>query len=276
MASTDDIAFLQWALPQMGYRWQGFRKPRNQVLKRIRERMHQLGLSGGYAEYKLYLEAHPEEWTYLDRLCNVTISKFFRDRKVWDFLRDHVLSSLLQAHRTNPVNIWSIGCCNGEEPYSLAIISEQLAKNNEQFDHRKHVSILATDRNPEVLERAKKGRYPAGSLKELTQDEIDAFFQKTHRTDDEEYKIIDKLKQYITFEQRDIKKSLPDQVFDIILCRNLVFTYFSKEKQRQFLEQLMPHMAAHGFLIIGSNEKLPPSNTLKKVTKTHPIYRKSS
>lgn len=272
MASENDIAFLQWALVKMGYRWDGFRKPRNQVLKRIRERMQQLRLSGGYPEYRDYLESHPREWKCLDRLCDITISKFFRDRKVWDFLREHVLSSLLKENRATHINIWSAGCCNGEEPYSLAIICEQLRINSKKIN----ISILATDRNPEVLKRAKKGQYPAGALKELTRNEIDTFFQKTDGTDNEKYEIIDKLKQYIRFEQRDIRQSLPDQVFDLILCRNLVFTYFSKDRQRQFMEHLKPHIASHGFLVIGSNEKLPPSNTFEIVSKSHNIYRNSS
>ncbi|MDR8389646.1 hypothetical protein NC796_00765 [Aliifodinibius sp. S!AR15-10] len=269
MVPNSDIKFLQWALPRMGYRWEGFRKPRNQVLKRIRERMQQLGLSGGYPEFKEYLESHPEEWKQLDRLCDVTISKFFRDRKVWEFLRDHVLYEMLKKHEAKSVNLWSVGCCNGEEPYTLAMISEQLTANSDQ---QKNISILATDRNAEVLERARTGRYPSGALKELTEDEITTFFHETGGKDDEDFEINEFLKQQISFELRDIQYSLPDQVFDIILCRNLVFTYFTQERQLQFLQLLKPRLANEAFLVIGSNEELPKLGWLEAVSKTHRVY----
>jgi hypothetical protein len=114
-----------------------------------------------------YLQQHPEEWKILDRLCDITISKFFRDREVWEFLRGQILSALCQK-KSGPVLIWSAGCCNGEEPYTIAMICEQLSKTNTPGNE---FSILATDRNPEVLKRAKAGLYPAGALKELADEE---------------------------------------------------------------------------------------------------------
>lgn len=74
MMMENATTFLQWALPRMGYRWAGFRKPRRQILRRIRGRMYELGLSGGYEEYMRYLESNPGEWDILDRLCDVTAS----------------------------------------------------------------------------------------------------------------------------------------------------------------------------------------------------------
>jgi chemotaxis protein methyltransferase CheR len=231
--------------------------------------MQQLGLSGGYPEYKEYLELHLGEWKQLDRLCDVTISKFFRDRNVWDFLRDQVLFKLLQKREAAPVTIWSAGCCNGEEPYSLAMINEQLAAKSGQ---QQNISILATDRNAEVLERAQTGRYPSGALKELTENEITTFFHETGGTDDEDFEINAFLKQRISFEQRDIQHSLPDKVFDLILCRNLVFTYFTRERQLEFLQRLKPRLANDGFLIVGSQEQLPEVGWLEAVNETHRIY----
>lgn len=269
--TANDTVFLQWALPRMGYRWEGFRKPRQQVVKRIENRMRELELRGGFDEYKQYLKQHPEEWKALDRLCDVTISKFFRDRKVWDFLRDHILDKLLLSDGPDSVSIWSAGCCNGEEPYSIAIIIEQLSRRNLPANT---VSILATDRNQEVLERAKEGRYPAGSLKELTDKEIGRFL---HRVEDDEddYIIRKELSRRVVFEWRDIRNSLPEGTFDLVFCRNLVFTYFEKEEQLRFLERLESHIAGNGYLVTGSNETVPKVEWLKTVTDTHPVYQKN-
>ena len=290
-SSNDDnnnkgVNFLQWALPKMGYRWDGFSNPREQVLKRIRERMAELELSGGYAEYKSYLEEHPKEWERLDKLCDVTISKFFRDRKLWDFLREKILTELVCypseefKQNSEKVHIWSAGCCNGEEPYSVAMIYEQLKKSklSEHSTYRR-ILILATDRNDEVLKRAQIGRYPPGSLKELDADEIETFFEKSEydhqeRNDDEPFKIKSRLKEYIEFEKRDIRESLPEKTFDIIFCRNLVFTYFTEERQKQFLKRLKPHLKVGGYLVLGSNEEIPEAAWLEPVSDTHPVLVK--
>ncbi len=280
MASNRGSKFLQWALPQMEYRWAGFRKPRRQVLRRIQSRMQELGLTGGYEEYKSYLKNNPVEWEYLDKLCDITISKFFRDRRVWDYLRDEILYSLLcdgslrpDSGRTGPeqsLNIWSAGCCNGEEPYSIAIILNQLP---EELTRTDNVAILATDRNSDVLERAKSGCYPAGALKELTDQERKEFFRPANDQSDR-YLIRDDLKNQIEFEQRDIKNAQPDRLFDLIFCRNLVFTYFTRKKQLGFLEHLQPRLRTGGYLVTGANEKLPKISWLKKTDTTHPIWKR--
>lgn len=263
------IRFLQWALPKLGYRWEGFRKPRSQILKRIRHRIGKLQLSGGFADYREYLDIHSEEWEILDRLLGVTISKFFRDRKVWDFLRIQILPVLFQ-NSSRVLSIWSAGCCNGEEPYSCAMINEQVPINSTAAEK---ATVLATDRNPEVLQRAKAGRYPAGALNELTNNEIDQFFQRFEGRDDD-YQIDRRLSKGLEFERRDIRKSLPLRKFDLVFCRNLVFTYFTKKEQSKFLDRIKPLLTTVGFLVIGSNEKLPDINWLRRVNNRIPVYEK--
>src|SRR5690625_5031994 len=191
--NTEPISFLRWALPGMGYRWDAFRKPRRQILHKIRKRMEQLDLYD-FSEYREYLNHHPEEWVVLERLCDVTISKFYRNRRTWEYLRDRVLPKLVRQRAPAPVRFWSVGCCNGEEPYSLAMILWEVfekmrtgeipappavpsRETGPAADEKGAVwpcpvSILATDRNREVLERAKRGFYPAPALRELTAREI--------------------------------------------------------------------------------------------------------
>jgi len=279
--SLSGTQFLQWALPRLGYRWEGFRKPRGQVLSRIRHRMQELELAGGYTAYREYLKNQPGEWETLDRLCDVTISKFCRDRKLWDYLRDAVLPELIAdaAPDSRPVQVWSAGCCNGEEAYSLSMIVDQLQStggNDGESDGR--IMILGTDRNRQVLARARAGRYPAGALKELTEEEIGKYFHPVPGKGDpagEEYEIDDGLRRHAAFERRDIRRSLPDRIFDLVLCRNLVFTYFSKEEQMLFLKRLKPRLRQGGYLVVGANEEFPETAWLSLESGTHPIYRKS-
>ena len=98
MNDLDCVQFLQWALPMMRMRWPGFRKVRRQVCKRVDRRLRRLGLVDVTA-YRAYLDDHPDEWSQLDQLCRIPISRFYRDRGVFDLLRDDVLPSLAAAAR---------------------------------------------------------------------------------------------------------------------------------------------------------------------------------
>jgi chemotaxis protein methyltransferase CheR len=124
LTDSECVEFLQWALPQLGLRWPGFRKVRGQVRKRINRRLGELGLTG-IADYRDYLQAHPDEWPRLDELCRISISRFYRDRRVFDHLRDDVLPTLAQvavARHENQVRCWSVGCASGEEIYTVVIL----------------------------------------------------------------------------------------------------------------------------------------------------------
>jgi len=124
MQDSDCVEFLQWALPRLHRRWPGFRKVRAQVCKRIDRRCKALGLAGPRA-YRDYLEQHPAEWEPLDRLCPITISTFYRDKAVFDFLGTALLPHLAQDSQrltARDLRALSIGCASGEEPYTLRLV----------------------------------------------------------------------------------------------------------------------------------------------------------
>ena len=76
MHDPDCTAFLQWALPRLDLRWAGFRRVRTQVCKRLKRRMHLLGLPG-FVAYRDRLEADPDEWRVVDDCCRITNARFF-------------------------------------------------------------------------------------------------------------------------------------------------------------------------------------------------------
>jgi len=98
MTDQDCVRFLQWALPQLQLRWPGFRRVRRQVCKRIDRRLRTLELAD-LAAYQEYLSHHSEEWRYLDALCRITISRFYRDREVFQRLERQVLPELARNAR---------------------------------------------------------------------------------------------------------------------------------------------------------------------------------
>lgn len=252
MKDVDCVAFLQWALPRLHLRWAGFRKVRRQVCRRIGRRMRALELDD-VAAYRRHLEAHPAEWRVLDGLCRVTISRFFRDRQVFARLETAVLPALAarsSARGRGILQMWSAGCASGEEPYSLALLWHLALQA--RFP-AVAIRILATDADTAVLERASRACYAAPSLRELPEDWRDLAFTRV----DEAYCLKPDYRAVVVFACHDVRTPAPDGPFDLILCRNLAFTYFDPAQQQAVLCRLWDALVPGGALVIGTHETLP-------------------
>jgi len=262
------VAFLQWAMPRLHFRWRGFRNVRGQVEKRIARRMKELGLSS-LAAYRRHLDEHHEEWSALDASCYITISRFYRDRGVFEALEREVLPALATRARTGDgiLRCWSAGCASGEEPYTLAILWK--LRVQPAFPSVR-LRILATDVDAAVLERARVARYPAGALKELPPALLSGAFRRLN----EEYELAAELRADVEFRMQDIRREQPGEQFHLVLCRNLAFTYFDVALQRQILDGIRQRTMPGGFLVIGRHEALPPETTGWAPIRASGIYRR--
>jgi len=248
----DCIGLLQWALPRLQMRWAGFRKVRKQVCKRIARRLRRLDLPGPRA-YRQYLLEHPDEWAELDRCCRITLSRFYRDRAVFDFLGANVLPALARRasqRADRQLVVWSAGCAGGEEAYTLRLIWEHgLASRWPALALR----ILASDLDSVNLERARRACYPASSLKDLPARWRDAAFRRVNA----DFCLRPGYRTGVEFCCQDLRRAMPERRFDLILCRNLVFTYFVLELQQRMLKNLVRCLRPGGVLVIGAHESLP-------------------
>lgn len=253
MIDADCVRFLQGVLPGLRMRWEGFRKVREQVCKRIGRRLRELDLPDvdAYAEY---LATHGDEWRTLDSLCRVTISRFHRDRGVWDLVGGSVLPDLARAvrrRREDTLRCWSAGCASGEEAYTLSIVWHLAVRR--RFPGVS-LRILATDADAHLLDRAREGCYPGGSLRELpARWRAEAFEERG-----DGYRVKAAIREPVTFLRQEIRKSVPAGPFHLILCRNLAFTYFEETLQREVLLEMAGRLAPAGVLVVGAHESLPP------------------
>jgi chemotaxis protein methyltransferase CheR len=271
------VRFLQWCLPRLDLRWLdlrwlGLRKVRGTVCKRLRRRLRELGLADLDA-YRDYLETHAAEWARLDGFCRIPISRFYRDVGVFRTLEDKILSDL--AHRAmargdHHLRLWCAGTASGEEPYSLALLWRlQLAPRFPALD----LEIVATEIDDHLLARADRAVYGLSSLARLPETWRHAGFQRC----DDEFRLKDAFRAGVRFEKMDIRQELPAGLFDLIACRNLVFTYFARPLQQRLLVELTQRMQPSGILVIGSHERLPTADApLIPVARSLPIFRKTT
>ena len=273
MTDRECVELLQWAAPRLRLRWEGFRRVRGQVCKRLGRRMKELGLPG-VAAYRARLETEDAEWDVLDALCRVTISRFYRDRRVFDVLREELLPQVLHEARARgetTFRVWSAGCASGEEPYTVAVLF-RLGLQPHFPDFR--LELLATDADAHLLERASRGCYRAPTLRELPPEWAAQAFE-AHGG---EHCVTVPFREGLTFRCEDLRAHTPQGPFHLVLCRNVAFTYFAREPlQREVLGRLVERLVPGGLLVIGAHESLPGVETdagLRRPAGPLPLFRK--
>ncbi|NTX10961.1 chemotaxis protein CheR [Myxococcus sp. CA056] len=264
MKDDDCTELLRWAAPRLRLRLEGFHRVRGQVCKRLGRRLHALGLPH-LAAYRERLDSDPEEWAVLDALCRVTISRFYRDARVFDALRDELLPALLES---SPVlRVWSAGCASGEEPYTVSIL---FRRGLLPHFPRARLELVATEADGALLTRARRGCYPRGTLRELPADWRTEAFPGS----DTEPCLTPEYRDGLIFLHEDLRARMQEGPFHLVLCRNVAFTYFAPSLQREVLAGLVARLAPGGLLVIGTRESLPEGGVdLERVAGALPVFR---
>lgn len=122
-----------------------------------------------------------------------------------------------------------------------------------------------------MIERAKTGCYGRSSFRELPQDWVERAFIRCGPL----FCVAPEFRKGVEFALQDIRQSMPAGPFDLILCRNLVFTYFDDALQRSVANQLRERLHVGGFLVIGSHELVPTDlDGFTLVGPTPGVYRR--
>ncbi|WP_078428498.1 CheR family methyltransferase [Alkalihalobacterium alkalinitrilicum] len=211
----------------------------------MKRRLTSLREKKGFSDFTSFFEdmLKNEELfdTFLDRMT-INVSEFYRNPKRWEVLEQKILPRLLKQ---NPrPKVWSAACSTGEEPYTLSIILSQLMPTTQ-------VSILATDIDRAILERAKVGFYTERSVKEVPKEVLQSAFKK----DTVGYTIKDEIKKTIKFKQGNLLADRFDSNFDLIVCRN-VMIYFTEEAKHELYQKFSAALKPGGVLFVGSTEQI--------------------
>jgi two-component system CheB/CheR fusion protein len=217
------------------------------ILRRLRGRMSATA-HPTIAGYAADLESDPEEYARLINSLLIKVTEFFRDPKLFEYLRGHVLPELIAEARRDQrdLRIWSAGCSTGEEAYSLAIIvAEALGGELAWPDIR----IFATDIDRDAIAFARRGVYPTTAMKGLPAGIRDRYFAKS----DGGWEVAKRLRALMVFGEHDLGERAPFPRIDLLLCRN-VLIYFAPPMQRVALETFAFSLRPGGRLALGTSE----------------------
>jgi chemotaxis protein methyltransferase CheR len=243
----DDVSFRK-ILDFFELSWEGYRKVRKGVKKRLGRHMELLGRRT-VDDFLVLLREGPRALATTRELLTVTISRFFRDRRLWETLGRDVLPGLC-AGREGPVRVWHAGCSCGEEVYSLKILWDQVPKT---WPQAAPLEIWATDLDPVVLSRGRDAVYPPRSLRELDASLRAAYFDVLAQG----FAVRGELRAGIHWLQHDfVREDPPGMAFDLIFLRNNLLTYYQPQVVGPVLARIVASLKNGGYLIVGNHEKI--------------------
>ena len=220
------------------------------VSKLIEKRLQSRGLDSGF-DYCSLVETETEEAFELITALNNTYSEFFRNTLTFEILGQIVIPALTKQKKE--IRIWSSACAAGQEPYSIAILCDEISKLTNRLPRFR---IFASDINTAELKKAVEGIYSENSLGNVTLKRLTNYFERENGN----YRVKQHLKSYIDFSEYNLFNSeniVPSASifgnFDLVFCTNLLF-YFKPECSQLILKKITRSLAPGGYLITGETE----------------------
>ena len=147
------------------------------------------------------------------------------------------------------LRIWSAGCSNGQEPYSIAMSVLEKIPEARNMDFK----ILASDIDPNVVNFAKAGCYPENMVSNLSDEILNKYFAKSENSS---FQASEELQSKIAFRELNLLRNWPmKNSFDIIFCRNVVI-YFDQETQQNLWPRFREKLSDRGHLFLGHSERM--------------------
>jgi chemotaxis methyl-accepting protein methylase len=221
----------------------------------IGERVRTLGLRDIHEFEQLLGQDTPvarSERQLLNERLTTGESYFFRDAGQIELLAGTILPELIARRAARRrLRIWSAGCSTGEEAYTLAMLIDEIGPSLASWN----IQIVASDINLDALDKARRGRYTAWSLRTTNATRKARYFEPCGSR----WQIAPRLRDRVSFRALDlVRDRFPDPdaglvEFDLILCRN-VFIYLNEGAIRAVTAKFASAIVEGGYLVTGHSE----------------------
>ena len=242
------------------------------VRTRLARRLRALQLTS----FEAYCEvvknpAEKEELGIMISALTTNVSHFFREEHHFDLLRETVIPTLMAKSKSGQrIRIWSAGCSNGQEPYSIAMTLIE-----EGFPGNADLKILATDIDPNVVAHAKAGAYPEQMMSGLSPDRRERFFEKHSDRNGDVWRADTTLREWVSFRQLNLLHDWPMRgAFDAIFCRNVVI-YFDQPTQDRLWQRFAGILNPDGWMFLGHSERVSEASLHLFANKGVTSYRRT-
>lgn len=243
---------------------------------RLSRRLKALKLNT-YDEYYDYIftsNGQKEELKYFFDAVTTNKTEFFRESRHFDYLVNNVLPTLLEVKKKesrNRITVWSAGCSNGAEPYTLCMVLSDYGEKIQDFEY----SILATDISTSVLRKAREAIYSEDEIDAVPMEFRKKYLLRSKSRKDRLIRMSPAVRSKVRFHRlnfMDDTYAIADEI-DIVFFRN-VLIYFDRDRQQKVLSRVCRHLNHGGYLFSGHSETLSGLDLPLRCEVTT-IYRKT-
>lgn len=227
------------------------------VYSRLARRLRALGLES-FRAYCALIQSNDgaDERQRMLAALTTNVTRFYREPHHFQHLKTKVLPGLLaKAARGESVRIWSAGCSNGQEAFTVALVILSMMPDAASRD----VRILASDIDPNMIEEGRAGIYDETALTDVNTDLRRRFFDTAKIHGREGWSVNSDMRKLVSFRELNLFAKWPmKRKFDIIFCRNVAI-YFDQEHQANLWSRFASTLMPKGHLYIGHSERLAGS-----------------
>ncbi len=214
----------------------------NMLRRRLKSLLAKKGMTTIDEYWAVIRKDYNELRRFLDYVT-INVTQFYRDPKKFMYFKDSIMPVIL--HKEPLPQIWSCACSSGEEPYTLAIILEELLVD-------KSVRILATDIDSDAIRAASEGIYKPPALENVH----DTMLHKYFTPKGESYKVKQVLRDRVDIKFFNlISDNYKVNFYDLIICRNVII-HFAREVKDSLFKNFNVSLKTGGFLFLGGSEKM--------------------
>ncbi|MFN0136598.1 MAG: CheR family methyltransferase [Phycisphaerae bacterium] len=229
------------------------------LANRLRRRLRALNLASFDDYYKLMCEPAGCEEELPNFLSAVTTNEtyFFRNSRLWEMFRKGWIPQFVEQKKgkARTFRLWSAAASSGEEAYTAAIVlRESLPEPNSW-----QVQIIGTDISKNVLDKAKEGVYNDYAVSQMPREQVLRWFELENGN----FRVKDEAKKLVKFQFHNLRESLAQPGFDVVLLRN-VLMYFDTPMKQATLKNVQAGVAPGGLLFVGDVDPVRVSSELRE------------
>ncbi len=203
----------------------------------LEESAHRAGIP--MPAYVDMLDSKPAAFDDLLDRVTVQHSAFFRDPAQFA-----ALSDIVRKASGAPHTVWSAGCGNGQEPYSLAMLVDEAGRHNWK--------VVATDVSFRALARTEIARYAESELRGLSPERQRRYLTPIPGG----YEIAPFIRRYVHITHHNLARADAASLMprsDVVFCRN-VLMYFGREETEACIQRIADRVVPGGYLFLGHSD----------------------
>jgi two-component system CheB/CheR fusion protein len=235
------------------------------VSRRIKHRMS-INNKVSLNDYWEYLRDNESEIELVKQDLLIGVTRFFRDREVWEtLLEDVIRPMIIERDPNDTIRVWCAGCSTGEEPYTIAMLFDMTIK---ELGVSRKVKVFASDIDQTSISYAGNGIYPNSISDEVPAPLLASYFNQLA---DGEYQVNKELRSLVVFATHNVIQDPPFSNMDIVSCRNCLI-YLQQPAQQKAMAFFHFSLKKNGYMMLGSSESpgkfanyFPPIDSKKRL-----------